>query len=217
MKIKHYGYCILSLTLLLGACHSSGNRDQSSQQDVVRPNLDHPEEIQQISEIITRFARAYLSQDTQKTNRLIHPEHGIAIIYRPGAMDTFAVVDSINYTQPVPEPYDYTVFENNTTLTFEALPEFDCGTMRWEKLGFYCDTTASSVTQHLARIAEFQEEYNEGSFTQEIRAQIDNLETGSYRVILNPDEDDFLIFHVKKFDTGWYVTLLDRAYASCEA
>lgn len=217
MKIKHHGYYILLLALFLGACNNSGKKDQNNKQEVERPSLDQPEEIQQISEVITRFARAYLSQDAHKTNRLIHPEHGIAIIYRPGAMDTFAVVDSINYTQPVPEPYDYTVFENNTTLAFESLPEFDCGTMRWDKLGFYCDTTANSVTQHLRSIAEFQEEYNEVAFTPEISAQIDTLETSSYRVILNPDEDDFLIFHVKKFDTGWYVTLLDRAYAGCDA
>lgn len=217
MKINYLGYGMLLIVALFAACNSSEKKDQGQPQEVERPSLDHPEAVQKISEVITRFARAYLSQDTEKTNNLIHPQHGLAIIYRPGAMDTFTVVDSIDYAQPVPESYDYTVFENNTTLAFESLPAFDCGSMRWEKLGFYCDTTVNSVTEHLRSISEFQEEYNDIPFDQDIQKQIDYLETGSYRVILNPDEDDFLIFHVKKFDTGWYVTLLDRAYAGCDA
>lgn len=217
MSIKHTGYCWLLLAVMLGACNNSGKKGQDRQDTIERASLGQPEDIQQISEVITRFARAYLSQDSEKTNNLIHPQHGLAIIYRPGAMDTFAVVDSIDYAHPVPEPYDYQVFENNATLQFDVLPEFDCGSMRWDKLGFFCDTAANGATQHLKTIAEFQEEYNQVPFDEKLAAQVAQLESGSFRVILNPDEDDFLIFHVKKFDNGWYVTLLDRAYAGCDA
>lgn len=215
--IRKYILFFVALTLFLGSCNNKQKQASGATDTVTRVALDNPEKIQQISEVITRFVRAYQSQDNGKANALIHPDHGIAIVYRPGAMDNFTVVDSLDFSKPVPESYPYTTFPNDKVLTFEALPEFQCDTDKWTKLGFFCDSTSTSKTNVLETIAKFQDEYNEVKFDDTMKAQISNLENGSFRVILNPAKEHFLIFHVKQFDGAWYVTLLDRSYGNCDA
>jgi len=204
------------LLLFVTACNNSGKKVEAHQDSTQRVEMNNPEEIQQISEVITRFARAYLSEDNGKINALIHPEHGIAVIHRPGAADTYTIIDSIDFKNPMPHYYAYPVFVNNQVLTFESLPSYDCGTMKWDKIGFFCDTTATTVNRPLEAIAKFLEEFEDTKFDAAEKKEIAALEDGAYRVIL-AQENDHLIFHVKKFDKGWYVTILDRAYAGCDA
>lgn len=215
--IKNYGIALIAFIVLLGSCNNSQKSASAQQDTVTRSSLNKPEEIQQISEVITRFARAYLSQDNEKVNALIHPEHGLAVIYRPGVMDDFKLVDSFDFKSPVPESYPYVTFENDKMLTFEPLPEFKCDTDKWTKYGFSSDTTATSVTHLLDTIMKYQAEYNEVKYNDIIKARVSALEDGSYRVILNPSDEHFLIFHVKQFDGAWFVTVLDRSYGNCDA
>ncbi|WFB63657.1 hypothetical protein PZ892_00280 [Sphingobacterium sp. WM] len=215
--IKNYSLGLLAFILLLGSCNNSSKTASAEQDTVTRASLNKPEEIQQISEVITRFARAYLSQDNEKVNALIHPEHGLAVIYRPGVMDDFKLVDSFDIRNPVPAHYPYTTFENDKTLTFESLPEFQCDTDKWTKYGFMSDTTKTSVTHLLDTIMKYQGEYNEVKYDEATLKKVSILEDGSYRVILNPTDEHFLIFHVKQFEGSWFVTLLDRSYGNCDA
>ncbi len=215
--IKNYGIALIAFIVLLGSCNNSQKSASAQQDTVTRARLNKPEEIQQISEVITRFARAYLSQDNEKVNALIHPQHGLAVIYRPGVMDDFILVDSFDFKSPVPESYPYVTFENDKMLTFEPLPEFLCDTDKWTKYGFSSDTTATSVTHLLDTIMKYQGEYNEVKYDDTVKTKASVLEDGSYRVILNPSDEHFLIFHVKQFDGAWYVTLLDRSYGNCDA
>ncbi|ERJ58000.1 hypothetical protein M472_04400 [Sphingobacterium paucimobilis HER1398] len=171
------------------------------------------DENNELSEVITRFVRAYASRDNDKVNRLVHPDLGFTIIYRPGASDTFVRIDSINFAKAMPEYYPYPNIQNDYVLVFEKLPEFDCGTEKWSKLGFFCDTT--SHPNQLSNIAAFEKEFDESIFSEE---QLDNLERNeaqSYRIIVTTK--DPLIFHVQRYKGGWYVTALDRAYAGCDA
>ena len=215
--IKNYAVGLLAFIVLLGSCNNSSKTATAHQDTVTRASLNQPEEIQQISEVITRFVRAYLSQDNEKVNALIHPEHGLAIIYRPGVMDEFKLVDSFDFQNPVPESYPYTTFENDKTLTFEALPEFLCDTDKWTKYGFSSDTTATSVTHLLDTIMKYQGEFNGAKYDDKTLERVSKLEDGSYRVILNPTDEHFLVFHVKQFEGSWYVTVLDRSYGNCDA
>lgn len=202
--------------LLLASCNSNNKKTASSEENTERIPIQGTEQIQQISEVISRFARAYLSQDNQKVNALIHPDYGIAVIFRPGAMDDFQLVDSLDFNAAVPEYFPYPTFTNDKVLTFETLPEFDCGTVKWNKLGFFCDTVAGSTTHKLQTIVKFQQEFNERKYD-DAQQNISHLEDGSYRVILAQSSDDYLVFHVKQFENTWYVTMLDRSYASCDA
>jgi len=209
-------FVVIAACLILGSCNSNNKNADNAPQETERTPIQSPEQVQQISEVITRFARAYLSQDNQKINSLIHPDYGIAIIFRPGVMDDYQVVDSLDFKTPVPIHYGYPTFNNEQVLTFEKLPAFDCGTEKWNKLGFFCDSLAGSTTNKMETIVKFQQEFNEVKHP-EAQQQINDLEDGSYRVILAQSSNDYLIFHVKQFQNSWYVTMLDRSYASCEA
>src|SRR5690606_9260075 len=119
--------------------------------------------------------------------------------------------DLIDFNRPVPEYFPYTTFENDYVLTFEKLPAFDCGEEKWDKLGFFCDTT--SQARQLTTIATFDQEFN--GMNEADLVAIKQLEKDTFRVILTRDEN--LIFHVKKHQDKWYVFVLDRAYAWCDA
>ncbi|MEJ5055229.1 hypothetical protein [Sphingobacterium sp. MYb382] len=164
-----------------------------------------------LKEVITEFAQAYVSQDQQKINTHINPELGLYIIYRPGAGDEYTHVDSINFKKPVPEHFPYGKISTTDLISFAKLPEFDCGTDRWSKLGFFCDTT--KTPNQLSTIINFKKEFEPISSSEV--SKIQTIEKDSYRVILT--RGDNLIFHVKKYKDAWYVITLDRAYGWCDA
>lgn len=196
---------------LLASCTSSNKKSEETKDSLDIPTVSFPDDTQGISEVITRFARAYLSQDNEKANALIHPDLGLYVIYRPGAQDTYERVDSIDFAKPVPEHFPYTTFANTYALSFEELPSFDCGMEKWNKLGFFCDTTVQA--NELTAIATFNYEFNGINDTD--LAEVKQLEKGTFRVMLTKDEN--LIFHVKKHQGNWYVFVLDRAYGWCDA
>lgn len=164
-----------------------------------------------MTETIIRFSEAYIAQNNEEANALIHPELGLYIIYRPGAANTYEKVDRIDFNDPFPEYFPYTTFESDYILTFEELPVFDCGKERWNKLGFFCDTTTQA--NDLTEIASFDHEFN--GIDDAALAEIEQLENDTFRVILTKDEN--LIFHIKQYQGKWYVFVLDRAYGWCDA
>lgn len=186
------------------------NSRADSAELVTPKNID---EQNQLSEVITRFVRAYANKDNEKANALISPELGIYIIFRPGASDTFVKMDSLDFAVPVPEVFAYPNFETEHTLSFEKLPSFDCGTNKWDKVGFICDTT--NHPNQLSNIAAFEDEFDEEKFSEEELVQIEQGEKESYRIVITTENP--LIFHVRKYKGIWYVTTLDRAYAGCDA
>ena len=198
---------------LFVACNSSNKKTDKQQDSIVSITPISVEETNSLSDVITKFVRAYVSKDNGKVNALIHPEIGITVIYRPGVADTFVKVDSMDFSKPVPNYYAYPELSNDYVLTYEKLPEFDCGTEKWDKQGFFCDTTSHPL--QLSNIAAFEDEFEEGKFSDEDLEQIEKSEQESFRVILTTSEP--LIFHVRKYQGKWYVTTLDRAYAGCDA
>lgn len=212
--IKNWIVGLSILSFVLGACNQKRNKSQEEKKDsvtVVSPQT--VEEQNELSDVITRFVRAYASKDNAKANALIHPDLGIYIIYRPGAADTFVRLDSLDFSRPVPEVFDYPDITYDYVLTYEKLPTFDCGTEKWDKTGFFCDTT--SHPNQLSNIAAFEDEFDEDKFSEEDLVILEKGEQESYRVILTTTEP--LIFHVRKYQGKWYVTTLDRAYAGCDA
>ena len=209
--MKHTHLFICCCLLFLAACSSSTKKTEETKDTVETSTATFPEDTQGISEVITHFANAYLSQDNEKANTYIHPDLGLYVIYRPGVSDIYERVDSLDFSKPIPAYFPYTSFKSEYTLTFGALPAYDCGLQKWDKLGFYCDTT--SQADQLTAIATFQREFNDVSNSE--LEEIKRLEKDTFRVILAKDEH--LIFHVKKHQDNWYIFLLDRAYAGCDA
>lgn len=205
---------IIFLLLFVASCNQGKKSDKQQVVDSVRVVVPVTiEEQNQLVEVITRFARAYASKDATKANALIHPDLGIHIIYRPGASDTFVRTDSLDFSNPIPDYYAYPDFSTDYVLSFEKLPVYDCGTEKWDKMGFYCDTT--SHPNQLSNIAAFEDEFEEDKFSDDDLIKLEVADKESYRVIITADTP--LIFHVRKHNGVWYVTTLDRAYAGCDA
>src|SRR5690606_20454162 len=127
-RMNKYGLAIVVLMVTFFFSCNQGNKSNKVETvdsaDVVVPvTID---EQNQLSEVITKFLRAYASKDNAKANALIHPELGIYIIYRPGAADTFVRNDSLDFNNPVPEVFAYPDLDTEYALTFEALPSYDC-------------------------------------------------------------------------------------------
>lgn len=205
---------LFAVLLIFGACNGGNNKtDTDTQDSIVHTAPATAEDVQDISEVITRFVRAYASRDNEKANKLIHPDLGLSIIYRPGAADNFVHRDSIDFASPVPSHYSYPRLENKYALTFEKLPVFSCDDFKWDKEGFVCDTT--SHPSQLTQIALFANEFNDGEYSAADLDKIKQHENQSFRVIVTADEP--LIFHIQQYDGAWYVTVLDRAYGGCDA
>jgi hypothetical protein len=119
----------------------------------------------------------------------------------------------LDFNSPVPEVFAYPDLDTEYALTFEALPSYDCGTEKWDKLGFVCDTTKHP--SQLSNIAAFEDEFDEDKFSEDELLKIEIAEKESYRIIVTSEYP--LVFHVRKFKGAWYVTTLDRAYAGCDA
>lgn len=207
---------IISILLLFGfltACNQTGNNKNKTNDSLETTYPQMQVEGDSLSEVITRFVRAYASQDNGKANQLVHPELGLTIIYRPGVSDSYVKVDSMDFSNPVPSYYSYPKFTNEAVLTYDKLPIYSCETEQWDKEGFYCDTTVHP--NQLSAIALFEQEFNELQFTDEMIAALKKEEQESYRIIITAREP--LVFHVRKYKNAWYVTTLDRAYAGCDA
>ncbi|MBE8721508.1 hypothetical protein [Sphingobacterium pedocola] len=211
--MKALFFTIFCATLLFSSCNQNRSKEQETEDSTQIKVPQSHEEIQQFREVVTRFVRAYISQDNRKANALLHPDLGFTVIYRPGVADVFAKVDSIDFAHPVPAYFPYPIFSNDYVLTFESLPTFDCGTEKWSKEGFFCDTT--SHPDQLSRIAAFQKEFNKQELSEAQIEEIKAAEKKSYRVILTGR--DPLIFHLQQQEGAWYITVLDRAYAGCDA
>lgn len=204
---------VILLSALLTSCGQPNSKERTTKDSVEIVTPVTVEEKNDLAELVTRFVRAYASKDNNKVNRLVHPELGITVIYRPGASDTFVKLDSIDFTKPMPDYFPYPELNNDYMLTFEKLPEFDCGTEKWNKLGFFCDTT--SHPNQLSNIVAFEKEFDEAKFSEEELDKLEVAEAESFRVIVTTATP--LVFHVRRYKGVWYVTTLDRAYAGCDA
>lgn len=197
----------------LSACNQGQKTTEQTKDSVQNVVPEVVIDSNRFEEVIAQFILAYSRKDNQLANALIHPDLGIKIIHRPGVADTFVQADSLDFAKPVPEYYPYSDLSADYTLTFARLPEFDCGTEKWNKEGLICDTT--SRPKQVTNIINFLKEFEEVSYSEEQLQKIKDDENNSYRIILTAPEP--LIFHVQQYKGSWYVTLLDRAYAGCDA
>ena len=79
--MKHTYILPILLLCLIWSCNQGNKSSKTDSKDSVSSVVPtSPEEEQNLSEVITRFARAYASKDNAKANQLIHPDLGIYII-----------------------------------------------------------------------------------------------------------------------------------------
>ncbi|WP_286856853.1 MULTISPECIES: hypothetical protein [Sphingobacterium] len=174
------------------------------------------EDTETLEQVLEKIAKAYIDQDSKTINNYIHPKLGIYIIYRPGALDSYVHQNNFSFTKPVPEYHSYEKLSYKGPLKAGKLPVFDCGTMKWDKLGFFYDK--KSRPNELSQTAKFMNEILDAKITGNELKRLRNIEIRSYRAIMTSNEsEEPFVFHVTKEGEKWYITVIDRAYAGCDA
>jgi hypothetical protein len=202
--------CLVSFT----SCNQKPKKAESVQDSVVTSEpVKLLDSLKPLEDVINGFVKAYEQRNSNQVNTFIHPDLGLTVIHRPGVSDVFNKIDSFDFENPTPSYFAYPSVKNSFKLSYNKLPDFDCGTEKWSKTGFFVDTT--SVPNQLSQIIEFEREFEPNKYSVKQVKDIKNAERNSYRVILTTENP--LIFHVQKYKGFWYVTVLDRAYAGCDA
>lgn len=165
---------------------------------------------------VVKVIEAFRAQDDSTLNTLISPEAGLTIIYRMGVFDQYDRTDAIDFERPIPAYFPYpslTLLAD--TLIYETLPEFDCGTLAWNKTGLFADTTQQD--NKLSQTALNLVTYRGDSIPQTEIQQFQQLETHSRRIVWANDTDNELIFNLTRIGDRWYLTLIDRVTTDCSA
>lgn len=204
-------FCFLAL-VCLNSCNQ-GTKTVAEKKDTIVTSVNDVVGSDELEKVIMKFVKAYSEKNNVDANMLLDSDLGLLVIYRPGVADTFVKIDSIDFLKPVPSYFPYEHIHNDDVLQYAKLPEFNCGTEKWDKVGLYCDTTVHPIQLHT--ILDFEHEFEPNKYKISEIKQLKNNEEESVRVILSGASP--LVFHVQKYMGQWYVVLLDRAYAGCDA
>lgn len=221
-------YILICLTVSTISCRNNKKEDKAvkilqdsisadtvSKRDTIEKTVKK-EDSETLEEVLEKLAKAYSDQDSKTVNTYIHPKLGIYIIYRPGALDSYVHQNSFNFSKPIPEYHSYEKLTYKGSLKSGKLPIFDCGTMKWDKLGFYYDK--KSRPNELSQTAKFMNEILDAKISNTELQQLKNIEARSYRAIMTSNEsEEPFVFHVTKEGEKWYITVIDRAYGGCDA
>lgn len=221
-------FVLIALSAGITSCRNNKKEDKAiriAQDSIPLDTVSKPdtlqkepkkEDIETVEEVLENIAKAYTEQDGKTINNYIHPKLGIYIIYRPGALDSYVHQNSFSFSKPVPEYHSYEKISYKGPLKSGKLPAFDCGTMKWDKSGFYYDK--KSRPNELSQTARFMNEILDAKISSSELQRLKNMEARSYRAIMtSSDTEEPLVFHVTKEGGKWYITVIDRAYAGCDA
>ena len=221
-------FVLICLSIGVISCRNNKKEDKAvkiAQDSIPLDTISKPDTIEKevkkedtetLEEVLEKIAKAYTDQDSKTINNYIHPKLGIYIIYRPGALDSYVHQNSFNFSKPVPEYHSYEKLSYKGPLKAGKLPVFDCGTMKWDKLGFFYDR--KSRPNELSQTAKFMNEILDAKINKTELQRLRNIETRSYRAIMTSNEsEEPFVFHVTKEGEKWYITVIDRAYAGCDA
>ncbi|MEN5058937.1 hypothetical protein [Sphingobacterium kitahiroshimense] len=216
--------CIATGLISCGNNNKEDKAVQIAQDSILLDSISHvdstakettKDEAESLEEVLEKIARAYADQNSKIISRYIHPTLGIYIIYRPGAIATYVHQSDFSFSRPVPDAQSYGTISYNGPLKEEKLPKFDCGTMKWEKSGFFYDK--NSRPTELSHTAQIMNEILNVKIDAADLQQIKNIETKSYRAIMTANENEKpFVFQVTQDGEKWYLTLIDLAYAGCE-
>ena len=221
-------FVLICLSIGVISCRNNKKEDKAvkiAQDSIPLDTISKPDTIEKevkkedtetLEEVLEKIAKAYTDQDSKTINNYIHPKLGIYIIYRPGALDSYVHQSNFNFSKPVPEYHSYEKLNYKGPLKAGKLPVFDCGTMKWDKLGFFYDK--KSRPNELSQTAKFMNEILDAKINKTELQRLRNIETRSYRAIMTSNEsEEPFVFHVTKEGEKWYITVIDRAYAGCDA
>lgn len=228
MMLKNIMVLLFISIIVLGSCNRTADKKESQQDSIATTTADSlpnvmdtlavpKQEIAQeesIDRAISNIVRAYSMQDSKALNSYIDKTIGLYTIYRPGVQAIYVHATSIDFNHPIPEYYPYPKPNLSGKVTFGILPVYDCGKEAWNKKGLFCNNKQHPT--ELSQTAKFMNEILEAKISDAEIQKLKALEAKSYRVILT-DKNAPLIFHITKQSNRWVLTVIDRAYGSCDA
>ena len=160
---------------------------------------------------------AYNQKDEKKLNQLINKDYKIAVLFRRGVLDNISIVDSVEFSKPIPEylSYDYGFTTYDNQIKYETLPEFNCDNEQWNKSsGIYCDTL--TIDKSRSTIAKDEKKFELFDWSDERILQIEETEKISRKIIVVGKDGGIFIFFLTKLNDNWYLSGIDR-FEACSA
>lgn len=164
-----------------------------------------------LDKTIIKVIKAYQEKDEQTLNGLIYEDFGLAILFARGAFNNVSITEEISFTAPIPEYLPYaTSFETDYQITENLLPEFSCGTEKWNQPpGIYIDTKIKDKS--LSETAKMENEIlGDGHWSEQAIKRFEEIEDISHKVISIGKNNETFIFYVGHIDGIWYLTAIDR-------
>lgn len=161
----------------------------------------------------------FYKKDVKKLNAMISPKYGIYVTFRPGAIDTYR-------NDPSLDPEDRRLFEDNaiakpdfnrTPLQFSKMPVFDCDKYRWNKTGFFADS--SKKYKPVSSIAEFRIKYEEDTASKHELIRMRYVERNSRKVVMagGGKNKTGIIFYLTWINNRWWLSIIDLVTMDCSA
>jgi hypothetical protein len=169
-----------------------------------------------LEETINKVVKAFKEKDAASLNTLIHPDYKLAVVYRSGVFDEFALAERIDFDNPVPNYFPYPNFSTSYPIRYETCPTYDCDEEKWDKYGLFCNP--KQVDHLLSATAKNLNEYVEENMVSAEKIEgFVKLEEKSKRVVLVDEKGGTLIFYITPADGNWYITVLDRVTGDCSS
>ena len=165
----------------------------------------------ELNKTIFKVIKAYQKKDEQTLNGLIYKDFGLAILFARGAFNNVSITEKISFAAPVPEYLPYAnSFETDYEITENLLPEFSCGTEKWNQpSGIYFDTKIRDKS--LSETAKMENEIlGDGHWSEQEIKRFEEIEKISHQVISIGKNNETFIFYVGLIDGIWYLTAIDR-------
>jgi hypothetical protein len=168
-----------------------------------------------LDKTIIKVVKAFKEKDASTINGLINNDIGLIILFKRGIPNEFSRTKKVDFEKPVPEYLPYFDFSTDYGIKFQALPVFDCDSMKWSKSGIYCDTTQFDYL--LSTTARQLEKYKGEQVPDSDIEEFIKIENKSRRVVLADNDGGELVFYLTMIDNKWYLTILDRVTSDCSA
>jgi hypothetical protein len=179
------------------------------------PRQEDDEIENSLEDAIIRTVKAYQNKDEKILNSLILKNFGIALIYKPGAIDLIAISGKLPFGEPLSSQYwTFDTVSTDYKVHFEELPVYDCGEEKWNKPpGIYCDTINRSKT--LSSVAKIGNEYEYSNHSAAEIKKFEDIDLVSHRIIVSGNNGNTFVFSLTFWQNKWYLTVIDR-FEKCD-
>lgn len=163
------------------------------------------------------LAEAFAKKNMAAVNKYVDTATGVYVIVRPGAMDYARRHKKLDAKESfLVYPYKDSLKVKKHILHYGAAPRYDCGEEKWNKKGFYADTSAGH-SHRLSEVIDFGIKYNAEEHSQKELGQIKDLEKISRKVTFTNLGHSGLVFYLYYHNKKWRLLLVDTTAGDCSA